>query len=234
MGVITGAIKDTYTALDARMKIVDVIANNLANANTTGFKRDFGHILENKIGSEAATQVDLTPGQIISTGNELDAALNGAGFFVVDTPNGQRYTRSGNFAVNDAGELVTKEGLKVMSTSNSSITVGEGKVEIRDGGVITVDGNEVGTLKVVNFSDAKNLQKEGLSRFLWKGAPGGVQTVTDPPVKGGYLERSNVNAIDEMVHLMSAYREFESVQRALKTLMTEMDGKLIQELGKLG
>jgi flagellar basal-body rod protein FlgG len=80
----------------------------------------------------------------------------------------------------------------------------------------------------------RKLQKEGLSRFTWKGAPGSVQPVPDAPVKGGYLERSNVNAIDEMVHLMSAYREFESVQRALKTLMTEMDGKLIQELGKLG
>src|SRR5438046_1337180 len=114
---MSGAFIDTYTALDARMKMVDVIANNLANANTTGFKRDFGHILESKVGSEAATQVDLTPGELISTGNELDASINGPGFFVVDTPNGQQYTRSGNFALNQAGELVTKEGLKVLSTS---------------------------------------------------------------------------------------------------------------------
>jgi flagellar basal-body rod protein FlgF len=228
------AIIDTYTALDARMKIVDVIANNLANANTTGFKRDFSHILEGKTGSEAQTQVDLAPGQIVSTGNELDAAIEGAGFFVVDTPNGQQFTRAGNFALNAAGELVTKEGLKVLSTSNSPISVGEGKVEIRDGGVVTVDGNEVGTLKVVAVDDVKKLQKEGLSRFSWKGAAGSVQPISDPPVKGAYLERSNVSAVDEMVHLMSAYREFESVQRALKTLMTEMDGKLIQELGKLG
>ena len=230
-----GPYFDTYTALDARMKIVDVIANNLANANTTGFKRDFGQILEKKIiGTEAATQVDLSPGQIVSTGNELDAALNGPGFFVIDTPAGQRYTRSGNFALNQAGELVTKEGLRVLSTSNSPITVGEGKVEIQDGGAVTVDGNEVATLKVVVFNDVKKIEKEGQSRFVWKGAPGGVQPLTDAPVKGGYLERSNVNAIDEMVHLMSAYREFESVQRALRTMMTEMDGKLIQELGKLG
>src|SRR5262245_42585038 len=125
-----GPYFDTYTALDARLKIVDVIANNLANANTTGFKRDFGQILEKKIiGTEAASQIDLSPGQIVSTGNELDAALNGPGFFVIDTPAGQRYTRSGNFALNQAGELVTKEGLRVLSTSNSPITVGEGKVE---------------------------------------------------------------------------------------------------------
>ena len=224
---------DTYTALDARMRIVDTIANNLANANTNGFKRDFGYILEGAIRSEAATQLDLSPGQIFSTGNELDVAINGPGFFVIDTPNGPRYTRAGNFALNTSGELVTKDGLKVLSTSNSPISIGEGKVEIRDGGVVTVDGNEVGSLKIVTFDDVRGIQKEGLSRFAWKGSPGGIQTVSDPAVQGGYLERSNVNAIDEMVHLMSAYREFEAVQRGLKTLMTDMDGKLIQELGRL-
>jgi len=212
---------------------VDVIANNLANANTTGFKRDFGQILENEFGSEAATQLDVSPGQVVSTGNELDAALNGPGFFVVETPNGERYTRAGNFSLSSNGELVTKEGLKVLSTSNSPISLGEGKVEIHDGGVVTVDGNEIATLKVVTFNDITKLQKEGLSRFVWRGAPGGIQVVSEPEVRGGYLERSNVSAIDEMVHLMSAYREFEAVQRALRTLMNEMDGRLIQESGRL-
>jgi len=224
---------DTYTAMDARLKLVDVIANNLANANTTGFKRDFGQILENEFGSEAATQLDVSPGQVVSTGNELDAALNGPGFFVVETPNGERYTRAGNFSLSSNGELVTKEGMKVLSTSNSPISLGEGKVEIHDGGVVTVDGNEIATLKVVTFNDITKLQKEGLSRFVWRGAPGGIQVVSEPEVRGGYLERSNVSAIDEMVHLMSAYREFEAVQRALRTLMNEMDGRLIQESGRL-
>jgi flagellar basal body rod protein FlgG len=227
------AFIDTYTALDARMKLVDIIANNLANSNTAGFKRDFGLILKNETGSKALSQVDVSPGQIVPTGNELDAAIDGPGFFVIETPNGNRYTRSGNFILNAAGELVTKDGLKVLSTSNSPINVGEGRVEIRDGGVVTLDGNEVGTLRVVTFDDVTKIEKEGLARFAWKGSPAGVQTVSDPAVRGGHLERSNVNAIDEMVHLMSAYREFEAVQRALKTLMNEMDGKLIQQLGSL-
>ena len=225
---------DAYSALDARMKIVDVISNNLANANTTGFKRDFGTVLQNETGFDAGTRVDLTAGDLVPTSNNLDVAINGPGFFVIDTPGGQRYTRSGNFALNAAGELVTKDAMKVLSTSGTPITVGEGQIEIRDGGVVTVDGNEVATLKVVSFNDAAKLQKEGFYRFLWNGAADGVQTVSDPQVKGGYLERSNVNAIDEMVHLMSAYREFEAVQRTLKTLMTDMNSKLIQELGKLG
>jgi flagellar basal body rod protein FlgG len=224
---------DTYTALDARMKMVDVIANNLANANTTGFKRDFGRMLETAIGTEATTQVDLTPGALVPTGNELDAALNGSGFFVIQTPEGQRYTRAGNFAVNEGRELVTKEGFKVLSNNDSPISVGDGAVAIRDGGVVAVDGNEVATLKVVTLNDAAKIRKEGQSSFSWSGAPNGIQVASAPPVKGGYLERSNVNTVNEMVHLVSAYREFESVQRALKTLMTDMDGKLVQESGKL-
>ena len=230
---MTDTFVDTYSALDARLKIVDVITNNLANVNTTGFKRDFTQILKTEVGSEAATKADFSTGEIAATGNELDVAINGPGLFVIDTPNGQRFTRAGNFSLNTAGELVTKDGMKVMSTSDSPINVGEGKVEIRDGGLVTVDGNEVATLKVVTFADPARLQKEGLSRFVWTGAPGGIQVVSEPGVKGGHLERSNVSAIDEMVHLMSSYREFEAVQKTLRTMMTDMNGKLIQELGKL-
>jgi len=231
---MSDSLVDAYSGLDARLKLVDVITNNLANANTTGFKRDFGHIFETELGVAAGSQVDMSPGEVTSTGNELDVALAGPGFFVLDTPDGRRYTRTGSFALNQAGELVTKDGMKVMSTSDSPITPGEGKLEVRDGGVVAVDGNEVATLKVVTFDDNSKVLKEGLSRYMWTGSPNGVQAVSDPQVKGGYLERSNVNAIDEMVHLMTAYREFESVQRALKTLMTEMNDKLISELGRLG
>jgi flagellar basal-body rod protein FlgF len=224
---------DAYSALEARMKIVDVITNNLANANTIGFKRDFGHILQGETGFDVGTMVDLSSGDLVGTGNSLDVAINGQGFFAIETPNGVRYSRAGGFGLNAAGELVTKDSMRVLSTSGTPITVGDGKVEIRDGGVIMVDDNEVATLKVVTFNDTTKLQKEGFQRMIWTGDETGIQVASDPQVKGGYIERSNVNAIDEMVHLMSAYREFEAVQRTLKTLMTEMNSKLIQELGKL-
>ena len=177
--------------------------------------------------------MDLSSGDLIGTGNNLDAAINGEGFFAIETPSGERYTRAGSFGVNAAGELVTKDSLRVLSTSNQPIAIGDGKVEIRDGGVVTVDDNEVATLKVVTFDDPSKLQKEGLQKLVWNGRPDGVQDVAEPHLKSGTLERSNVNAMDEMVHLMSAYREFEAVQRTLKTLMTDMNGKLIQEFGKL-
>jgi flagellar basal-body rod protein FlgF len=224
---------DAYSALEARMKIVDVITNNLANANTIGFKRDFGHVLQGETEFDVGTQIDLSSGDLVGTGNTLDVAINGSGFFAIETPGGVRYTRAGSFGLNANGELVTKDSMRVLSTSNTPIAVGEGRVEIRDGGVVMVDDNEVATIKVVTFNDASRLQKEGFQRMVWTGDASGVQPASDPQVKGGYIERSNVNAIDEMVHLMAAYREFESVQRTLKTLMTDMNSKLIQELGRL-
>jgi flagellar basal-body rod protein FlgF len=224
---------DAYSALEARMKIVDVITNNLANANTVGFKRDFGQILRSETESDVATQIDISPGDLMQTGNPLDVAINGSGFFVIDTPEGQRYTRAGNFGLNAAGELVTKDSMKVLSTQGAPVTIGEGVVEVQDNGAVMVDGSEAATLKIVRFAEPHLLQKEGFYRVSWKGPASGIETISDPQVKGGYLERSNVNAINEMVHLMAAYREFEAVQRSLRTLMTDMNTKLIQELGRL-
>jgi flagellar basal-body rod protein FlgF len=224
---------DAYSALDARMKIVDVITNNLANANTTGFKRDFGAILQTASGFDVGTKIDLSPGDLVTTGNDLDVAINGPGFFAIQTSNGVRYTRNGSFSLDQNGELVTKDGMQVLNSSGSTIKVGHGKVSIQDGGAVTIDGTEAASLKIVNFKDPAKLQKEGLSRLLWTGTPDGVEDVPAPSLKSSSLERSNVNAMDEMVHLMSAYREFEAVQKTLRTLMTDMNGKMIQELGKL-
>src|SRR5712692_9437783 len=198
---------DTYSALEARMKIVDVITNNLANANTTGFKRDFGHILQNETGFDIGTRVDLSTGDLVSTDNDLDVAVNGQGFFAIQTPNGVRYTRNGSFSLNAGGELVTKDGMPVLNSSGATINIGHGKVGVQDSGIVTVDGHETATLKIVTFDDPQKLQKEGLYRFVWTGKPDSIQDVSDPHLKSGALERSNVNAMDEMVHLMSAYRE---------------------------
>src|SRR3954469_12723793 len=129
---------NTYSALDARMKIVDVITNNLANANTTGFKRDFGHILQDATGSfEVGTRVDLSAGDLVSTDNELDVAINGSGFFAIQTPNGVRYTRTGSFGLSSSGELVSKDGMPVLNSSGNTINIGHGKVAIQDTGIVT-------------------------------------------------------------------------------------------------
>jgi flagellar basal-body rod protein FlgG len=215
------------------MKIFDVIANNLANTETAGFKRDFGRILHAEQGFDVGTAVDFSPGDLISTKNSLDVAINGSGFFAVQTPQGERYTRNGSFSLSDKGDLVTKDGMTVLSTNNSPIHIGEGEISIQDNGAVTVDGNEIATLKVVGFKKTNMLEKEGFHRFVWRGAPQDVENVAEPRIASGHLEHSNVNGVDEMVHLMAAYRDFESVQRTVKTLMTDMNSRLIQELGKL-
>jgi flagellar basal-body rod protein FlgG len=224
---------NAYAALDARVKMVDIVANNLANIQTAGFKRDFGSILQSDDGYDIGTSIDMSEGELVNTGNGLDAAIDGSGFFVIQTDNGIRYTRNGSFVLDSQGGLVTKDGAKVLGTDGQPIAVSGGTVSIHDGGVVARDGTQVATLKIVTFPTVSKLQKEGFYRFQWNGSPDEAQNMPDPHVKGGYLERSNVNPVTEMVHLMSAYREFEAVQRTVKTLVTDMNGKLIQELGKL-
>ena len=235
---MSDAIFAAYEALEARMKMVDIIANNLANVQTTGFKRDFGQVLEEvvsetEVSVEVVNRVDLTPGVLITTGRELDAAIDGSGFFVIDTDNGTRYTRNGSFSVSAEGELVLKDGLRVLGDGDVPIFVGPGQVQVQDGGDISVDGNVVGTLRIVDFDDTRFLRKEGMFRYEWIGDPAGVTDTLDPRVKGAHLEKSNVNSITEMVELMGAFREFESVAQTLRSITTDMDKQMLAELADL-
>jgi len=230
---MSDAFLDAYSGLDTRMKMIEIVTNNLANAQTTGFKRDFGQILETEQSLDVGTTIDTTPGDIVFTKNGLDAAISGEGFFALQTPGGVRYTRNGSFSTNESGDLVTKDGMKVLSSSGSPINISGNNVAIQDGGIVTVDGIDVATLKLVTFKDIHFLQKEGSNRLIWNGPTDGVQDVDGPKIKGGALERSNVNSMTEMVNLMAAYRDFESMQRTLKTLDADMNARLIQELGKL-
>lgn len=229
---MSDAFNSTYFAMDSRLKTVDIIANNLANAQTTGFKSDFGQVLKMTGNVDVKTSSDLSQGDMMATHNDLDAAIAGEGFFAVETPGGVRYTRAGNFAVSESGDLTTKDGAKVLSSSGSPINVSGGSASIQNGGSVTVNGTEVATLRVVTFRDPQLLKKEGAQRFQWTGATEDVLDVPEPNVKAGHLEQSNTNATEEMVHLMTAYRDFEAMQRAMKTF-SEMNSRLIQEMGKL-
>jgi flagellar basal-body rod protein FlgG len=121
----------------------------------------------------------------------------------------------------------------VLSTSGSPINARGLDVTIQEGGVVTVDGSEVATLKLVSFKNNTELQREGANRFIWTGSADGVQDVESPMIKGRALEHSNVNPTMEMVRLMTAYREFESVQKSVRTIDADLNGRLIQELGRL-
>ena len=230
---MSDAFTDAYVGLDSRMKMIEIVTNNLANAQTTGFKRDFGRVLESQQLLDVGTTIDTTAGPITSTQNPLDVAIDGEGFFAIQTPAGVRFTRNGSFSLDASGDLVTKQGMKVLSSSGSPINVSGSNIGIQDGGIVTADGNEVATLKVVTFQNINLLQKEGSNHFVWNGSTDGIHDVDEARVKSGSVERSNVNSMTEIIQLMGAYRDFESVQKTLKTLDGDMNAKLIQELGRI-
>jgi len=195
---------------------LDVVTNNLANVNTPGFKRvlmeEFSqHIPKNRGDSYnllifprfKRTDVVLEQGALRETGNPLDVALKGRGFFAVKTKAGEVFTRNGHFFVGADGTLVDANGNPVLDISDREIVLsGKSKVTITEDGVVYDGDKKVGVLKIVDFSSVKPL---GNSYYAGNGQP----MATDAAVLQGYLEDSNVNPVKEMVNLIEAQRRFE-------------------------
>lgn len=244
-GLYTGA-----SGMVAEAMRTDVISNNLANANTAGFKKDvavtkdFASILISRI-NDGATQgvgslglgtvVDEvatihSTGAMRNTGNDFDMAIEGKGFFTVQTPQGLRYTRNGTFSKNAKDELITNEGYPVLG-ENGTIRIGTGaKMVISNDGNITVDGQAVGKMQVVEFADEKQLTKEGGS--LYNAAAGQRPTAATGGVRQGFLEMSNVNVVGEMVNLISNYRAYEINGKVVQS-HDQLIGKAVNEVGRL-
>lgn len=236
---MSDALFSAYQALEARMHIVDIVANNLANAQTSGFKKDFSQVFEEVVNEEGATNIgvrsyiDLKTGMFETTGRSLDAAIDGTGFFVVETADGNRYSRAGSFQVNSGGELVFPDGHRVLGVGDAPIVIGEGIPRIESNGDVFANETLVGSLRIVDFDDPLLLEKEGLSKFRWTGDESGVSDALDPRVRGGHVESSNVDPVMEMINLMSAFREFESMTQTLRSISNDMDQRLISELGSI-
>lgn len=231
---MTGAVITSVDTLLAGMQALwqrhEVLANNLANITTTAFKRDdvipvldpasadlvaSGRNLE-LIGTAPAIQfTDHAQGAIQHTGRNLDLALDGSGFLVVETPAGTRYTRSGAFNLGADGALVTADGHAVMGVAgriilrspNFTIT---GQGEVRDGAQV------VGTLKTVDFPKPYQLLKEGSN--LYVPAEGLTPEASTAQVVSGALEASNVNSVEAMVSMIEVLRSYEASQKALQAL----------------
>jgi flagellar basal-body rod protein FlgG len=240
-----------YAALSgniAAMKRLDLQANNLANVNTAGFKRDrmsFESLLASAgtqlrtptgvpgdvpIHADTIFSTDHSQGPVNQTGNTFDVAIDGSGFFVVNTPEGKAYTRQGNFRLDAAGKLMTAEGYEVLG--GGPITISGSRVDINTKGEITVDGSQVGTLDVVDFPKPYALQKKGGTLFVPTDPQATPTPVTSEPVRQGYLEQSNVNAIQEMVQLIETNRFFEMCSKAVKAF-DDMAAKAANEVGKI-
>ncbi len=218
---------------------LDFIANNLANISTSGFKSEhLYYAMKGRQAQEGARAglgttsitTDFTQGTIHRTGNQLDAAIDGDGFFSIQQSNGSTaYTRNGSFVINKNKELVTKNGAKVLGQSGP-IVINGSQINIDTDGTIRVDGNMAGKLKIVSFAYPDQLIRGAEGQFIDNGNAGIKKD--SGRVSGGYLEMSNVNAMKEMVEMMGGHRSFEAYEKIIQT-MSDLDKISTNRIGKL-
>lgn len=229
-------------AMSAMANNQERTATNLANANTVGYKADrsFVQALNERLDAEGGPTTDLLvsqwadmrAGAVEETGNPLDLALGGDGFFVVtdEANGGSRYTRAGRFTVDAEGLLRTPAGLLVDGQDGPiQIPPRTSEVHISSNGDVRADGQLVGSIQVVRFANPLGLERADGSTFL----AGGMipEEVDAPDIKQGFVEMSNVDPISEMSNMIQHFRLFESQQRLLQTT-DQVLGQVTSELGK--
>lgn len=215
----------TLTRQSGLLREIQVIANNIANISTTGFRREglvFSEFVrqldrqEDPLSMAAANahQTYLTQGGLSMTGGQLDLAIEGEGFFLVETPDGERLTRAGHFSSNAAGEMVTPDGYRLLDISGSPLFVPAetGPVSIARDGTVSADGQPLGQIGLVQPEDPSDLSR---STGVLHEVTGGLVPVTDPVLLQGFLEESNVNPISEMARMIEVQRAYESGQKFL-------------------
>jgi flagellar basal body rod protein FlgG len=237
------------SGLRSRMQSLDLLANNLANSATSGYKSDREYYSlyssddsENGIDGGAGTSLpvverqwtDFSQGIIETTGNPLDVALGGNGFFTVNGPKGLLYTRNGSLRILPTGELANSDGYPLRSTSGATINVGSGKqINITKEGMVQQDGQSVGQLDVVDFSSTNSLQKTGSASFQNTDPKNAPAAVSNADVEQGKLEGSNVPVAYAAMRLVGIMRQFEMLQKAIG-ISSDMDTKSIQEVARVG
>ena len=266
----------------AQQRKVETIANNVANANTPGFKKDqlvfkehltvltkgsddihiprkefspddFYHTQggENAFVEVAGSYTVHDQGQLVPTSNPLDIALNGPGFVEVLTPQGVRYTRAGAFSLSKDGELVTSHGFRVLQPvemspeqlrepAAQSVPAPEERVlrlpqnqhvSVNLQGEVMTRQGAIGRISVVEFADTQALRKEGNALFINPDEANARRVDIKTTTNQGFIEGSNVNAVEEMSELIKAHRHFESIQKAINAY-DSITGKAANDLGK--
>ena len=239
----------------ALQRELDVVANNIANLNTTGYKADNVVFQEHLMPvaranqfrggdrrlsfvQDRATWLDLAQGPVQQTGNPLDVAVSGNAFLTVQTPRGERYTRNGALQINSQGQLVTSEGLQVIGQNgpivfqpnDRDISIGiDGIISVREGQNTT--DSQRGKLKLATFNRPQQLQKEGASTYA---APAGVtpQEPTDARVNQGVIEKSNVNSVMEMTRMVEVTRTYTQIASMLQN-QSDMRRSAIEKLAEV-
>jgi flagellar basal-body rod protein FlgF len=213
--------------LGALRRQMEVVANNIANMNTAGFKNEkmmfVDHLIRSKGGEkvfghklhyvrDVATMRDSAEGQVNETGNPLDFAISGEGYFAVQTPEGVRYTRNGRFQLDQNGQLVNQNGLPVLSQGGQPFTFGpqDRDIVVSRDGTVAARGGSLGKLRVVRFDNDSALTQAGNGLFNTTQEP---REVAQPAVIQGALESSNVQPITEIARMIEVQRAYESTQR---------------------
>lgn len=225
------------SGMKARMESLDMLANNLANTATSGFKadREFYGLYQDALPVIEKPWTDFSQGMLLPTGNPLNLALDGPGLFALNSPNGVVYTRNGEFSLSKTNQLQSAGGFTLRNVRNQGkpITVDPSlDISIDKAGVVRQSGQELGQIEIATIDAAStSLRKQGTSYYAI--APGGAIPAPAPnaEVHQGALEQSNVPVGDAAVRLVSVMRQFEMLQRAL-TLGSEMNKRAIDEVAK--
>jgi flagellar basal-body rod protein FlgF len=238
---MAGTIYVALTGMQTRLAQLDRVASDIANESTAGYKGErasttsvnrpsFGAMLDAAIDT-APTQskIDFRPGVILPTGRDLDVAVDGQGFFTIQSATGQRYTRNGHFTRSADGTLVTGDGLSVLGETGP-LKVPDGQVIVKPDGTVNVNGAAAGKLKIVDFADYTQLAREDGGRFR---AAANAPTIDKPAgmVRSGALEQANVSIAERLAGLTEVSRGFEALQRSV-SLSNEIDVKAIGELAR--
>ena len=236
------------TGLVARTQALDTAAANLANAQTPGYRAEREFFRSVLMGPDAADselgatvnnygllggdRLSMAQGAIEPTGNPLDLAIEGQGFFMVQTPNGPRYTRDGSFHRATNGQLVTQTGEPVLSVTSQPILIPPGEVTVGADGAVSVAGGVVSTVGVFTFPAGSQLTPEGANRYA---APQGVQAqlTKNAAIHQGALEAANEDVIQGSLDLIVMQRQAEMMQRALTIFHTEFNKTAAEDLPRV-
>jgi flagellar basal-body rod protein FlgF/flagellar basal-body rod protein FlgG len=236
------------TGLVARTQALDIAATNLANAQTPGYRAEQEYFRSALMGPDAqdsqlgqtvnnfgllgGDRLSMSQGVLDQTGNPLDLAIEGEGFFMVQTPNGPRYTRDGGFHRSPGGRLVTASGDAVLSANGQLIPIPPGEVAVGVDGSLSVAGGVVATVGVFTFPRGAELTAEGVNHYL---APEGIKPTLskNAAIHQGAIEAANQDVIHGTMNLILMQREAEMMQRALTVFHTEFNKIATEDLPKV-
>jgi flagellar basal-body rod protein FlgF/flagellar basal-body rod protein FlgG len=236
------------TGLVARTEALDTAAGNLANAQTPGYRAEREYFRSVLLGPDATDsqlgqtvnnygllggdRLNMAEGALQQTGNPLDLAIMGEGFFEIQTPNGLRFTRDGGFHRTQAGQLVTGAGEPVLSADGKPIPIPPGEITVGGNGVISVAGGVVATLGIFTFPSGAQLTPEGANRYI---APTGIAPTpsTKAEIHEGALESANQDVIQGSLDMIMMQRQAEMMQKALTIFHTEFNKIATEDLPKV-